>query len=81
MTYLIKVTEQYRCDTEEETKLLIDEAKKSNQYTAVKSSSEIKNIKLKGEIVGTYRRVLITKVFTEEKEPDIQLKPEYVEDY
>lgn len=78
--YLIKVTEQYRCDTEEEAKALIDEAKKDGQYTVMKSSSEIKVLKQKGEIVDEWRRVMITKEFTSEKEPDAQLTPIYSED-
>ena len=78
-SYLIKVTEQYRCDTENEAKNLIEAAKKNGNYTVVKSSSEIKTLKQKGEIVDEWRRVTITKEFTSEKEPDCQLKPEYVE--
>lgn len=80
MRYLIKVTEQYRCDTEEEARVLIEEAKKDNQYTVIKSSSEIKTVKSKGEIVDEYRRVMITKEFTTEREPDCQIRPEYMED-
>ena len=79
-SYLIKVTEQYRCDSETEAKNLIDEAKQNHQYTVTKSSSEIKTTKQKGEIVDEWRRVLITKEFTSEKEPDSQVKPEYMED-
>ena len=79
-SYLIKVTEQYRCDSETEAKNLIDEAKQNHQYTVTKSSSEIKTTKQKGEIIDEWRRVLITKEFTSEKEPDSQVKPEYVED-
>ncbi len=56
--YLIKVTEQYRCDTEAEAEVLINEAKESGQYTVVKSSSEIKTTKAKGEVVDEWRRVL-----------------------
>lgn len=78
--YLIKATEQYRCDTEAEAISLIEQAKKSNQYTVIKSSSEIKTIKAKGEIVDEYRRVIITKEFTSEKEPDSYVKPLYVTD-
>lgn len=78
-SYLIKVTEQYRCDTEEEAKNLIEEAKHNSQYTVVKSSSEIKNLKQKGEIVDEWRRVMITKSFTSEKEPDTQILPNYEE--
>lgn len=79
-SYLIKVTEQYRCDSETEAKNLIEEAKQSNQYTVTKSSNEIKTLKQKGEIVDEWRKVLITKEFTSEKEPILQVKPEYLED-
>ena len=79
-TYLIKVTEQYRCDTEEESRNLIEKAKQNDQYTVIKSSNEIKTVKQKGEVIDEYRRVLITKEFTSEKEPDAQLKPEYIEE-
>jgi len=79
-SYLIKVTEQYRCDTEAEARTLIEEAKQNDQYTVVKSSNEIKTLKQKGEIVDEWRRVMITKEFTTEKEPDHQVFPKYVED-
>ena len=78
-SYLIKVTEQYRCDSEQEAISLIENAKKSNQYTVVKSSSEIKTIKQKGEVIDEYRRVLITKEFCSEKEPDSFVMPKYIE--
>ena len=67
--YLIKTTEVYRCDTEKEAKNLIEEAKRDSLYTVIKSSSEIRTTKQKGEIVDEWRRVTITKSFTEEKEP------------
>ena len=79
-SYLIKVTEQYRCDTEDEARSLIDEAKRSHQYTVTKSSSEIKTVKQKGEVIDEYRRVMITKSFTSEREPDCQITPEYTEE-
>lgn len=79
-SYLIKVTEQYRCDTEDEARSLIDEAKRSHQYTVTKSSSEIKTVKQKGEVIDEYRRVMITKSFTSEREPDYQITPEYTEE-
>ncbi len=69
-TYLIKTTETYRADTEQEAKDLIEKAKaEKNYYIVTKSSSEIKTTKVKGEIVDEWRRVSITKEFTEEKEP------------
>lgn len=67
--YLIKTTETYRCDSEEEAKNLIAEAAQDGHYVILKSSSEIKNIKQKGEIIDEWRRVIITKEFTSEKEP------------
>ncbi len=75
--YLIKTTEVYRCDTEKEANLLIEEAKKSNRYTVTKSSSEIRSTKQKGEIVDEWRRVTITKTFNEEKEPIEQIYISY----
>ena len=78
-TYLIKVTEQYRCDSESEAQNLIKKAKEDNQYTVIKTSSEIKNLRQKGEVIDEWRRVIVTKEFTSEKEPDAQLEPEYVE--
>ena len=67
--YLIKTTEIYRCDTEAEANELIKEAKQSLVYSVIKTSSEIRTTKQKGEIVDEWRRVTITKAFTEEKEP------------
>lgn len=78
--YLIKVTEQYRCDTEAEAEALINEAKENKQYTVIKTSSEMKTTKAKGEIVDEWRRVLITKEFTSEKEPSEQIIISYEED-
>lgn len=79
-SYLIKVTEQYRCDTEAEARTLIENAKKNGQYTVIKSSSEIKTIKQKGEIVDEWRRIMITKEFTSEKEPFTVITPQYEEE-
>ena len=75
--YLIKTTEVYRCDTEQEAANLIAEAKKSNQYILNKHSSEIRTTKQKGEIVDEWRRVMLTKEFTEEKEPIEQYRVKY----
>jgi len=80
MTYLIKVTEQYRCDTAEEAKQLIEDAKKNGQYTVIKSSDEIKNCKSKGEVVDEWHRVLLTKEFNEEKMPESYVMPKYTEE-
>ena len=75
--YLIKTTEVYRCDSEQEAKNLIEEAKNSSLYTVTKSSSEIRTLKQKGEVVDEWRRVTITKAFNEEKEPYGQVYVSY----
>ena len=75
--YLIKTTEVYRCDTEQEANELIKEAKRDNFCTVTKTSSEIRSTKQKGEIVDEWRRVTITKAFTEEKEPTEQINVIY----
>ena len=67
--YLIKTTEVYRCDSEKEANELIAEAKASGLYTVSKTSSEIRTTKQKGEVVDEWRRVTLTKVFNDEKEP------------
>ena len=71
--YLIKKTEQYRCDTEGEAIQFIEEDKRCNQYTVVKTTNEAKSTKSKGEIVDEWKRVIITKEFTSEKEPVEQI--------
>lgn len=76
--YLIKTTEVYRCQTERDAVELIENAKKDPRYTVVKYNTEIRTLKQKGEIVDEWRRVTITKEFTEEKEPDGQLMPDYI---
>ena len=77
MKYLIKTTEQYRCDSEKEAVDLINEAKQAPNYNVIKYNSEIKTLKQKGEIVDEWRRVTITKEFSEEKEPYGNLMPYY----
>ena len=77
MTYLIKTTEQYRCDTEQEAVELIESAKKAKEYELIKYNSEVKLSKQKGEVVDTWMRVSLVKAFTDEKEPDGFLMPKY----
>lgn len=66
---LIKTTEQYRCDTESEAKKFIEEQRQSGQYEMGKYSSEIRQAKMKGEVVDEWYRVVLTKKFDDEKEP------------
>ena len=71
MKYLIKTVETYRVANETEAKQLIESAKKDRSYTLSKYSSEYKCSKSKGEIVDEWYRVVLTKDFCSEKEPDV----------
>lgn len=70
MKYLIKTVEQYRVANEQEAKQLIESAKADRSYTLVKYSSEYKCTKSKGEVIEEWYRVVLTKEFCSEKEPD-----------
>lgn len=70
MKYLISTVETYRADTQEEAENLIKDSKKAKEYTLTKSSSEIKYVKAKGEIVDSFYKVSLTKTFTDIKEPE-----------
>ena len=70
MKYLLKTVETYRVATEDEAKKLIEEAKKDKNFTLVKYLSEMREQKAKGEVIDSWYRVTLTKVFTDEKEPD-----------
>lgn len=76
-TFLTRVVETYRADSEAEAKTLIEEAKKDKHFVVSKYNSEVKTVKAKGEVIDEYRRVTITKDVTSEKEPDIQMKLSY----
>jgi len=79
MKYLIKTTEQYRCDSEAEAIALIKEAKEDTNYEVTKHSTETKVVKKQGEIIDEWKRVTITKVFSEEKDPEGNLMPVYTD--
>lgn len=70
MRYLIQTTEIYRADTEAEAQGVISEAKAASEYALAKYSSEAKEVKAKGEVIDTYYKVSLTKVFTDIKEPE-----------
>lgn len=79
--YLISTTEIYRTDSEAEAQNLIAEAKADKNYTLTKYSTEQKDIKMKGEVVETYCKVQLVKVFTDIKEPDTIATVTYDTDY
>ena len=79
--YLCQVQEVYRVDSEAEAAALIEEAKSDHRFTLLKSSTEYKTIKAKGEIVDEYWKTTLVKHFTELKEPDRTVEVNYhVED-
>lgn len=74
--YLIRATEVYRADSENEAKLFIEEQKKSPEYELTKYATERKEKKVKGEVVDAWYRVTIVKEFNDEKEPLVPYSPE-----
>lgn len=78
--YLIKVDETYRADTEAEATDIINEAKSDKRFVLAKYSSIQKEMKQKGEVIDSWYRVVLTKVFDAEKEPIGGFSIDYVED-
>lgn len=74
MKYLIQTVETYRVDSESEAEQLIQEAKKDTKFDLLKSSTEKKDVKAKGEIIDTYYKVQLNKGFNEIKEPEIDVR-------
>lgn len=70
MKYLLKTQEIYRVQTENEATTLIEEAKSDGKGEVVKYNCEYREQKAKGEVVDTWYRVTINRLFTNEKEPD-----------
>ena len=67
MKYLVETTEVYRVDTENEAKVVIEEAKRTS--SVVKYNCVYKERKAKGEIVDSWYKVTILKRWDNEKEP------------
>lgn len=73
--YLCQTTEIYRVNSEKAAADLISEAK--SKFSVIKSSTEYKNIKCKGEIVEEYWKVTIVKNFNDIKNPDVKVDVSY----
>ena len=67
MQYLIETTEVYRCDSEDEAKTLIEQAKKTS--TLKKYNCVAKEKKLKGEVVDSWYKLTLVKSWDDEKDP------------
>lgn len=75
--YLTEVTENYRVDSEAESKQLIEEAKADDNYILKKYSSQFKERKQKGEVIDSWFKVTLVKSFTDEKEPEMSASVSY----
>lgn len=79
MRYLTQVTETYRVDDEEQVLTMIEEAKQDKKFTLTKHTSQFKERKAKGEVIDQWFKVTLTKVFTDEKEPEANVTITYGE--
>ena len=70
MKFLLETTENYRVSTEEEAKQLIESAKEDRHYILKKYTSQYKEKKQKGEVIDMWYKVILTKSFCDEKEPE-----------
>lgn len=77
MKYLISVQETYRVDSETAAEDLIAEAKAAKEYELAKYTREYKEKKSKGEVVDSWMKVVLTKKFTDEKEPEMTVEVHY----
>lgn len=75
--YLCQTQEIYRVNSEAEAAKVIDEAKSDKRFTLLKSSTEYKTTKSKGEIIDEYFKVTLVKHFTDLKEPDCSVEVNY----
>lgn len=75
--YLINTTETYRVDSEPEVEQLLEEAKNAKEYELSKYNCAYKEVKQKGEVVDSYFKVSLVKIFTSEKEPERNVTIQY----
>lgn len=80
MKYLLTTTEVYRVESENEAKKMIEEAKEDNHFILKKYTSEYKERKQKGEVIDTYWKVSLVKIFTDEKDPQFRTVVSYASD-
>lgn len=80
MKYLLKAVDTYRVDNVEEVDKLHQALLDDKNFELVAFSYTHKEIKSKGEVVEEYEVVKATKVFAEEKYPDIQYDVIYTDD-
>lgn len=77
MKYLISTKEVYRVDTENLVENLVNEAKNDNRFVLTKYNVEKREQKMKGIVVDEWYRVTLEKKFTDEKEPESEVRIDY----
>ncbi|AXF52465.1 MAG: hypothetical protein [Caudoviricetes sp.] len=75
--YLIKSVETYRLPTETAVEQFLNKLKEDPIFEVIKYTSTKKDIKERNEIVESFYRVEVTKVFNEEKFPDSEIEVIY----
>ncbi len=75
--YLLKAVDTYRVATVDDVETLHQELLDDPMFDLTAFSYKTKYIKQKGEIVDEYQVVSATKIFTDEKEPDRIVAPNY----
>ena len=74
MKILLSSVDTYRVDTVEEVEQLHEELKTNDTFTLASFSYKTKTVKSKGEIIDEYQVVQAKKIFTDEKEPTVDVK-------
>lgn len=77
MKFLLNSVDTYRVETVEEVERLHEALKNDTNFTLISFSYKTKEIKIKGEVVETYQVVSAKKMFTEEKNPEVQVEIVY----
>ena len=81
MEYLISTCEVHYVDTQREVDEIIEKAKRDPIFVLGKYTSELKEEKVKGEVVNTYFKVSLTKLFNNIKEPTTPITVTYEEGF
>ena len=77
MEYLISSTDTYRVATVADVEVLHQALLADTHFTLVSFKYQTKVRKEKGEIVDEWQLVTAKKVFTDEKEPEVQMEISY----
>ena len=77
MEYLLKVTNVYRVETEHDALELREQLRHNSGGDLTAFSYTVKEIKQKGEVVGSYLVCKATIAFNAEKEPERRIQVSY----